>query len=82
MHFSDILKLQFGKKRHTLLCIFLFFRIIFAQLSLKKKKEKYVVNSIFFLHFNSPCQDLLSPHMQKPHRNTSLLVGTGVGEGN
>ena len=28
MHFSEIIKLQFGKKRHTLLCILLLFRII------------------------------------------------------
>ena len=44
MHFSEIIKLQFGKKnkqkqkkkRHTLLCILLLFRIIVAYLSLKK----------------------------------------------
>ena len=28
MHFSEIIKLQFGKKHHTLLCILLLFRII------------------------------------------------------
>ena len=28
MHFSEIIKLQFGIKRHTLLCILLLFRII------------------------------------------------------
>ena len=28
MHFSEIIKLQFGEKRHTLLCILLLFRII------------------------------------------------------
>ena len=30
MHFSEIIKLQFGGKRHTVLCILLFFRIIVA----------------------------------------------------
>ena len=30
MHFSEIIKLQFGKNRHTLLCILLLFRIIVA----------------------------------------------------
>ena len=28
MHFSEIIKLQFGKQRQTLLCILLLFRII------------------------------------------------------
>ena len=36
MHFSTIIKLQVGKKkRHILLCILLFSRIIVASLSLK-----------------------------------------------
>ena len=30
MHFSEIIKFQFGKKRHALLCILLLFRIIVA----------------------------------------------------
>ena len=51
MHFSEIIKLQFGKKRHTLLCILLLFRILVAYLSL--------INAwllpIFFLDFKSPC---------------------------
>ena len=34
--FSEIIKLQFGRKRHTLLCILRLFRIIVAYLSLKK----------------------------------------------
>ena len=28
MHFSEIIKLKFGRKCHTLLCILLLFRII------------------------------------------------------
>ena len=37
MHFLDIIKLQFGRKRHTLLCILLLFRIIVPYLSLKMR---------------------------------------------
>ena len=52
MHYSEIIKLQFGKKkRHTLLCILLFFRIIVASLSLKNAW----LPPIFFLDFNIPC---------------------------
>ena len=50
MHYSEIIKLQFGKKRYTLLCILLFFRIIVASLSLKKAW----LPPILFLDFNSP----------------------------
>ena len=50
MHFLEIIKLQFGKKRHTLLCILLLFRIIVAQLFLKNAW----LPPIFFLDFNSP----------------------------
>ena len=50
MHFSEIIKLQFGKQRHTLICILLFFRIIVASLSLKNAW----LPPIFFLDFNSP----------------------------
>ena len=51
MHYSEIIKPQFGKKRHTLLCILLFFRIIVASLSLKNAW----LPPIFFLDFNRPC---------------------------
>ena len=40
------IKLQFGKKRHTLLCILKKFRII------------VIIPPIFFLDSNSPCKDL------------------------
>ena len=72
MHFSEIIKLQFGKKRHTLLCILLLFKIIVAKLSLKNAW----LPPIFFLDFNSRYQDLLFWHSDKPCKNTSLLVGT------
>ena len=64
MHFSEIIKLQFGKKRHTLLCILLVLRIIVASLSLKNAW----LPLISFLDFISPCLDLLSPHSLKPHK--------------
>ena len=35
MHFSEIIKLQFGKERHTLLCILKLFTNIVDKLSLK-----------------------------------------------
>ena len=35
MHFSEIIKLQFEKERHTLLCIFKLFTDIIHELSLK-----------------------------------------------
>ena len=69
--FSEIIKFQFGKNFLTLLCILLFFGIIVASLSLKNTW----LPSIFFLDFNSPYFDLISPHSHKPHKNTSLLVG-------
>ena len=72
MHFSEIIKLQYGKKSHTLLCILLFSRITVASLSLKTAW----LPPIFFFSFNSPYLDLISPHSHKPHKNTSLLVGT------
>ena len=41
MHFSEIIKLQFGKKHHTLLCILLLFRIIVVVNISKKKMRGY-----------------------------------------
>ena len=72
MHFSEIIKLQFGKKPHTLLCFLLLFKIIVAKLSLKNAW----LPPIFFLNFNSRYQDLLFLHSDKPCKNTSLFVGT------
>ena len=51
MHFSEIIKLQFRKKSHTLLCILAFFRDITAELSLKNAW----LPQIFFLDSNRPC---------------------------
>ena len=41
MHFSERIKLQFGKKCHTLLYILLFFRIIYCCLIISKKMHGY-----------------------------------------
>ena len=65
MRFKDNKASIWKKKRHTLLCILLLFRIIVAYLFLKNAW----LLPIFFLDFNSPCQDLLFPHI-------SILVGT------
>ena len=51
MHFSEIIKLQFRKKSHTLLYILAFFGDIIAQLSLKNAW----LPPIFFLDSNKPC---------------------------
>ena len=48
MHFSEIIKLQFEKERHTLLCILKLFANI-HELSLKNGW----LPSIFFLDFNN-----------------------------
>ena len=37
MHFSEIIKLQFGKKFHALFCIFMLFIIIVALRTISKK---------------------------------------------
>ena len=49
MHFLEIIKLQFEKECHTLLCILKLFRNIIHQLSLKNTW----LPPIFFLHFKN-----------------------------
>ena len=51
MHFLEILKLQFGKERHTLLCILKLFTNIIHELSLKNAW----LSPIFFLDFKNNC---------------------------
>ena len=51
MHFREIIKLQFEKERHTLLCILKFFTDIIHELSLKNAW----LPPIFFLDFNRTC---------------------------
>ena len=51
MHFSELIKLQFGNKRHTLLCILKHFTNIVDQLSSKNAW----LPPIFFLNFNNTC---------------------------
>ena len=49
MYFSEIIKLQFEKERHTLLCILMLFTNIIHELSLKNAW----LAPIFFLDFNN-----------------------------
>ena len=51
MHFLEIIKLQFEKERHTLLCILELFTNIIYELSL----ENGWLLPIFFLDFNDTC---------------------------
>ena len=51
MHFSEIIKFQFEKERHTLLRILKLFTNIIHELSLKNAW----LPPIFFLDFNNTC---------------------------
>ena len=62
MHFSEIMKLQFGKERHTWLCILKLFTKLVLELFLKNAW----LLPIFFLDFNDTCQDLHFLHNHKP----------------
>ena len=51
MHFGEIIKFQFEKERHTLLCICKLFTNIIHELSLKNAW----LPPIFFLDFKNTC---------------------------
>ena len=51
MHFSEIIKFQFGKKFHILLCILALFIIIVGKIFSKNTW----LPPIFFMDSNSPC---------------------------
>ena len=51
MHFWEIIKLQFVKERHTLLCILKHVTNIIHEMSLKNAW----LPPIFFLDFNNTC---------------------------
>ena len=51
MHFGEIIKIQFEKERHTLLCILKLFPDVTHELSLKN----VWLPPIFFLDFNRTC---------------------------
>ena len=51
MNFCEIIKFQFEKERHTLLCILKFFTNLIHELSLKNAW----LPPIFFLDFNNTC---------------------------
>ena len=62
MHFWEIIKFQFEKERHTLLCIFKLFTNIIHELSLKNAW----LPPIFFLDFNNTCSHLHFLHNHTP----------------
>ena len=62
MHFSEILKLQFAKERHTCLCILKVFTNIVHELSLKNAWLPLILS----LDFSNTCLDLHFPHNHKP----------------
>ena len=72
MHFEEISNLQFGKERHTLLCILKLFTNIICELS----RENAWLPPIFFLDFNETCQDLHPFIIINRGKNTFELVGT------
>ena len=51
MHFLEIIKLQFEKERHTLLCFLKLFTNIIHELSFKNAW----LSPILFLDFNNTC---------------------------
>ena len=57
MHFWEIIKLQFEKERHTLLCILKLFTNIIHELSLKDAW----LPPIFFLDFNNTIVKIYIP---------------------
>ena len=69
MHFLEIMKLQFEKQRHTLLCILKLFTNIIHKLSLKNAW----LPPILFLDFNNTCEDLHSLHNHNPGKKISLI---------
>ena len=52
-HFLEIIKLQFGKECHTLLCILKLFKILLITGNYHPKKAW--LPTIFFLDFNDTC---------------------------
>ena len=57
MHFSEIIKLQFEKERHTLLCILKLFTNIIHELSLKNARLPpiFFLDSITLVKIYSSC---------------------------
>ena len=69
-HFSEIIKLQFGKERHTLLCILKLFTNIVHYLS---SKNAWLPPVFFSITLVEIC---FSRIFSKPRKNTFELVGT------
>ena len=78
MHFWEIIKLQFEKEHHTLLCILIYFTIIIIIHELSWKNA-WLPPISFFLDFNDTCQDLqlyISCIIINQGKNTFELVGS------
>ena len=72
MHFSEIIKLQFEKERHTWLCMLKLFTNIVHELSLKNAW----LPPIFFLISIALFQIYISRIIVNQGKNTFQLVGT------
>ena len=74
MHFSEIIKLQFGKERHTLLCILGLFTNIVDQLSSKNAW----LHQISFWVSITLVKICFSRIFSKPRKNICELVNNSV----
>ena len=72
MHFSEIIKLQFGKERHILLCISKLFTNIVDKLS---SKNAWLPPISFWIS-RTLVKICFSRIFSKPRKNTLELVGT------
>ena len=75
-HFSEISKLQFGKKWYTSLCILAPFRIFVALLSIKK----CIISPQISFWIPIVLAKMLFPHSYKLCKKTSVLVGNVLNE--
>ena len=75
MHFSEIIKLQFDKKKKKNIHCFVFWHFWNYYFSITSKR--CVATPIFVLESNSPRYDLLfQNNSNKLRKNTLILVGT------
>ena len=72
MHFSEIIKLQFGKERHTLLCVLSFLQI--SLINYPRKMRGYPQFSFWIsITLVKICFSLI---FSKPRKHTFESVGT------
>ena len=72
MHFSGILKLQFGKERHTLLCILK----LFTNIVINYIRKMHGYPQFSFWISITLVKIYVSRVFSKPRKNTFELVGT------